>query len=348
MTHQTENNRPLRGALIGFGNVAVHAHLPLWQESNHFRIEAVLEPDPERIQLAKALLPEARIYSEVEALLADNGLDFVDICTPPCFHADLALKACRSGLHVFCEKPLVTKLESLSEIQQAAEERGRVIFTVNNWKYAPLWMRVDELLRQTRIGTIRSISLRVLRPPGSGGGVSNWRRLAEVAGGGILLDHGWHHLYLILSAMKKLPLSISAKMGTSQTEDPDLEEVVDLVMRFETGEAWLHLSWRASFRQNFGTLQGDKGTLFINDDHLLLCANGLPPTRYDFAEALSKSSHHVEWMRPVRDNFHREILDPDARGVNLIESSRCARLIQLAYQSHREGSRFIDVDSLLG
>ncbi|MBW2147509.1 MAG: Gfo/Idh/MocA family oxidoreductase [Deltaproteobacteria bacterium] len=338
-----KHSPPLRGAIIGFGNVAIHAHLPLWLKSNHFRIDAVVEPLPERARVAMDVLPEARIYSGIEPLVAENDLDFVDICTPPCFHADLMLESCRSGLHVFCEKPLVTSLESLHKIQEAADEFQRVIFTVNNWKHAPLWSKAVELIRENRIGTVRSILLTVLRPSNSGGGATNWRKCAEIAGGGILLDHGWHHFYLILSVINESPLSISARMEYSQVNGPGLEETVDVVLRFRDAEARLQLTWRASYRQNYGTITGEQGTIVINDNHLILYADGLPPTRYDFAEALSGGSHHLDWMKPVIEDFHREILEVDARGANFMECKYCAQLTYLAYKSHREGSCFIPV-----
>jgi predicted dehydrogenase len=338
---------PLRGAILGFGNVAEHAHLPVWQRNSHFRIDAVLEPHPGRARLARTLLPGARIYSDIEPLLAGSDLDFVDICAPPCFHADLAVKACRAGLHVFCEKPLVTSLESLRQIEQAARGFERVIFIVNNWKYAPLWTKAIELVHSNRIGVVRSISLTVLRPPHSGGGVSNWRKCAEIAGGGILVDHGWHHLYLILSVIKEVPVFILARMEHSQESGPNLEEVVDVTMGFPNAEAKLHLTWRAMHRRNYGTLKGEKGTLFINDDHLILCADGFPPARYDFPEGLSAASHHPEWMKPVVEDFHREIIDVEMRGANLIEGKWCAQLLHLAYQSQREGSRPVKVSDLI-
>lgn len=337
---------PLRGAIIGFGNVARHAHLPAWRQDDHFRIVAVVEPDPEQAKLAGELLPEALVYPEIDPLLTEKALDFVDICTPPCFHGDLILKACTAGLHVFCEKPLVTSLESLRRIERAAREFGRVIFTVNNWKYAPLWIKASELIHSKRVGVVRSISLTALRPPHSGGGVSNWRRCAEVAGGGILLDHGWHHLYLIFSMMGESPFYVSATMEHSQANDPHLEETVDLVMTFPSGRVSLLLTWQASCRRNQGVITGDEGKLFINDDHLILCANGCPPERYDFLEPLSGGSHHPEWMKPVMEEFLREVQDIRARGANWVEARLCAELTHLAYQSHREGSRFIPVGDL--
>ena len=166
MTENTGNVRaPLRGAIIGLGNAAVYAHLPVLQMSEDFSIDAIVEPVPERAEIGRRLLPQARIYPDMEALLSEDAVDFVDICTPPCFHAEFVLAACRSGLHVLCEKPLSVCTERLREIQQLAEQTQRVVFTVNNWKYAPLWARTTELIQENRIGAIQSISLNVLRPP---------------------------------------------------------------------------------------------------------------------------------------------------------------------------------------
>ncbi len=333
----------LRGAIIGFGNVAIHAHLPAWRSDPRFKIEAVVEPHSGQAKLARDLLPGSRVYSEIEPLLAENELDFVDICTPPCFHEELILKACREGLHVFCEKPLVISPERLQEVERTARDFNRVIFTVNNWKYAPLWTKVIELVHSNRIGAVRSLSLSVLRPSQSGGGVTDWRRSAEAAGGGILLDHGWHQIYLILSMTREPPLSISARLDCAQGPGPFLEEAVDLMMQFTGGEAKLHLTWKASHRRNDGLIRGEAGTLFINDDHLILCADNRPSVRYDFPEALSGGSHHPEWMKPVIEGFLHEVEDAGTRGTNLAEARWCTELTRLAYQSDREGSRLIPV-----
>ena len=166
MAETTGNVRPpLRGAIIGLGNAAVYAHLPAWRRSEGFSIEAIVEPMPERAEIGRKLLPRAPIYPDLEALFSEKVVDFVDICTPPCFHTELVETAYGSGLHVMCEKPLLIPAQRLKEIQQSAGQTSGVIFTVNNWKYAPLWVKVAELIREDRIGTIKSISLNVLRPP---------------------------------------------------------------------------------------------------------------------------------------------------------------------------------------
>lgn len=338
----TENagkvHTPLRGAIIGLGNVAVHAHLPVWERSGVFTIEAFVEPSSERVGLGRTLLPQARAYPTLEALLADGGVDFVDICTPPCYHADLALAACDAGLHVFCEKPLTISPERLEDIQRAADQTQRVVFTVNNWKYAPIWLQLRSLVEEGRIGTVRSLVLEVLRSPNSGGGLSDWRKCMEVAQGGILIDHGWHNLYLILSLLNELPLSMEVSMESPSGSSGGLEETVDLRMRFRKAEARLHLTWQAACRRNHGIVTGDLGSILINDDHLLLHSGDSTPVRFDFSEALSKGSHHTAWMEPVVENFGREIMEDGHRGTNLTEARWCARLIDLAYRAGRQAS----------
>ncbi|MFZ2447130.1 MAG: Gfo/Idh/MocA family oxidoreductase [Syntrophobacteraceae bacterium] len=330
------NGTILRGAIIGFGNAAVNAHLGGWRKSDRFRIDAVVETQPERAALARELLPAARVHASIEDLLALESLDFVDICTPPRYHDELVLKACRAGLHVFCEKPIAISPDGLAQIHDAARKSERVVFTVNNWKYAPIWVKTAELIREGRIGAVRSVSMDVFRRPGSGGGLSDWRRCPEQAGGGILIDHGWHNLYLILSLIGEDPLSISARMQCAPGNESFLEEVVDLELGFRKAEVRLHLTWRADRRGNSGIIVGEKGTLHMNDDHLILDCGDAPSLCFNFDETLSAGSHHPEWMDPVVDHFGREIEDPEHRGSNLAEAMRCAKLIRLAYRSYRE------------
>src|ERR1700730_7524976 len=44
-------------------------------------------------------------HRDFRALLADDAIDVVDICTPPALHAGMILEAVQAGMHVICEKP---------------------------------------------------------------------------------------------------------------------------------------------------------------------------------------------------------------------------------------------------
>ncbi|MBF0477655.1 MAG: hypothetical protein HQK59_17880, partial [Deltaproteobacteria bacterium] len=62
MPEHNSPGRPLRGAVIGFGNVAINAHVPLWQQNPNFDIEAVVESSPARAALVSQVLPGATVY----------------------------------------------------------------------------------------------------------------------------------------------------------------------------------------------------------------------------------------------------------------------------------------------
>ena len=109
-------------------------------------------------------LAPIRTYATPEALLeSESGLDFVDIVTPPHLHGRQTIAALERGLHVLCEKPLSLASEELEEASRLARKRGRVIFPVHNWKYAPLFRKLSELVRARAVGSIRHIEWHTLR-----------------------------------------------------------------------------------------------------------------------------------------------------------------------------------------
>lgn len=59
-------------------------------------------------------------------LLAKKDIDAVIIATPDHWHAKISISAMRAGKHVYCEKPMVQKIEQGSEVLKAARESGKV------------------------------------------------------------------------------------------------------------------------------------------------------------------------------------------------------------------------------
>jgi len=170
----------LRGAVIGFGNVAIHGHLPGWLGRPDVRIVAAADARPGQRAECDARLPGARWYDSPDDLLAGEPLDFVDICTPPSSHAPIIWSALGRGLHVLCEKPLVSSHGDLARVTSAATSAARVLHTVHNWHHAPMLSLTDELIRQGEIGQVQRIvweTLRV-RPATAGDGSGLGRRAA--------------------------------------------------------------------------------------------------------------------------------------------------------------------------
>lgn len=296
----------LRGAIVGFGAVAAEGHIPGWATRPEIQIVAVCDPVAERRHHGLRILKGVRVYDDLGLMLDGERPDFVDVASPPAFHAGAARTALESGAHVLVEKPLCLGLEELEALVELARLRGRVLMCVHNWKHAPVYRRAFELIVSGRLGTVREITLERLRtgPAGGDGPGARWRRDAAL-GGGILIDHGWHALYLSQWLMGgATPALVSARLGGNH--DGGAEEEADLQLAFAGDRhAAIHLSWHAVARRTSASIRGDLATLELQGNSLRLTdAQGC----YDLAVTdVADDSYHAAWFGSLAGDFELAI-----------------------------------------
>jgi predicted dehydrogenase len=340
-----------KGAMIGFGNIAEKGHWPAYAKASagnpnspDIEIVAVMDPSPSRQEAARALKSDIRTYSSTAELYKSEKLDFVDICTPPSSHAALALEALDHDVHVLCEKPLVLKEQDYLSLAQAMKAHQRAVYTVHNWKCAPIIQRALSIIREGRIGPVWHVELFVLRDnvcKGTAQVQEDWRTDPSVSGGGILVDHGWHAFYLLTSFIGADPQAILSKMLFSENGS-GLEEAVQALVQFPEADGYIHLTWRAKMRRNAINIQGLNGTLLVDDDRILLNARDGVHEELPFA-ALSAGSHHADWFESVLTDFVGEMKDPAQRGKNFREAGWCFALTSAAYMSNLQGFKSVEV-----
>ncbi len=325
--------RKIRGAIVGFGRVAAEAHVPGFLRAPGFEIVAVVDPAPEQLAAAGQALPGVHAYPDLAALAAaGEKIQFVDVATPPRFHAPAVADALGRGWHVLCEKPLALGVKEVEELRRAAKRSGHALFTVHNWKYAPILRRLHGLLRAGTIGEFREIDWTVLRQgPPQGAAEAGWRLDREQAGGGILMDHGWHAFYLMQFLTGRAPRGVTATIASER--GLPVEDSADCEIDFEGVVAKLRFRWGGSERRTFGVVRGPLGSIEIEDDRLTVRVHERPEEATRFAPPISASSYHPEWFPPLLEDFRAEILQPDRRGRNLAEAIVCAELMSAAYAS---------------
>jgi predicted dehydrogenase len=315
----------LRGAIIGFGAVAEHGHTPAYTRSTELEIIAVVDPTEERRDVARRCFPGATILTAIAQL--PDGIDFVDICTPPSRHAEVILSALARGWNVLCEKPLVLDLAELEQVRTLAAEAERAVVPVHNWKYAPIIRRATEALRADAVGTLREIEIDTLRIEDCAAADPNnpnWRRDPALAGGGILMDHGWHAIYLARHWFGEDPAEIEVELHRSAI---GIEDEARLTLHFPTGRAKIFLTWRAESRRNTIRLNGDRGTIAIEDDVLKIGAEVIP-----FQSALSAGSHHADWFAAMLPDVIDSFRSPAKARAEFDEAAVCLSTIRRAYQ----------------
>lgn len=328
--------KTLRGALVGFGQVAEKAHAAAFSRTPELQIAAVADASPERLKAAQQLLPGAKAYPDFDALLAaEKDLDFAVIATPPAAHGAQVLAALKAGLHVLCEKPVTLAVDQYEAIKREAAAAGRAVCTVHNWAYSPQWTKIFSLIEGGTIGDVRHVELHALRTKPAGSALpGDWRTDAAVAGGGILMDHGWHNFYLLYRVLKGMPTRLTARLGGAQKGGVEDEALVFL--EYADATAFLHLSWRSALRSNVAFFFGSKGNLELHDGHLLLQTEK-GEERIDFPEKLSAGSAHPDWTAALLKDFAAAVGDPAHRLRNIEEAGFCLKMINRVYLSVRVG-----------
>jgi predicted dehydrogenase len=337
--------RARAGAIIGFGNVAANGHLPVWRARGDFRIVAVADAAPARRALAARLLPGIRTYAHHDDLLRHERLDFVDIATPPAWHAPAIIAAAHAGVHVLCEKPVTASRQEYRSVRGAISAAGVVLHTVHNWKYSEAFLTVRQLLAAGSLGRLNTISFDTARNGCASSSGDNWRVQASVAGGGILVDHGWHTFYLLLALAEEQPSRIRATLARNRYVDAEVEDTALCSIDFPSLAAEIRLTWAATERRTRWRFVGDDGELLIDDDQVVMQGKAARHAQR-LTTALSAGSHHPEWFDGVVDSFRNELDHPGARGTNQAEAEWCLLMLNLAYASDAQDSLPLEVPQL--
>lgn len=321
-------------------------------------IIAVADICEERRMAAALALPKARIYADHKELLAKENVDIVDISTPPCDHASITLDALRAGAHVLCEKPLATSTAQAREMMLEAQKQKRVLFPCHNYKHAPVVKVIEDAISSGRLGEITSVTLQTFRNTHAKGVKewrTDWRRDFKSSGGGIGMDHGSHTFYLTFSWLKGFPKSVSATALTL-CKEWDTEDNLTATLEFPGGKyAHSTLSWTAGMRKVIYTIQGTKGGIVVNDDEAEISL-GFPHTGSHEGTGDHKvekftiesdwmDASHTKWFLSMFDKFLGCIEKNEFINDEIKESYLCVESIEKCYQSGRQGSQRLPIDS---
>lgn len=341
----------LRAGLVGYGWMAQNGHAPFYKNANDVELLAVADACQLRRQAAERDFPGVRTYPDAAQMLAGESgrLDFVDVATPPCDHAAIAILCLGHGLHVLCEKPHATSAAAAANMLDTAARHERVLFPCHNYKHAPVIRTVARLLAEGHIGKVHQVTLQTFRNTHARGVPEwrpDWRREHRYSGGGIAMDHGSHTFYLALDWLGGSPSAVTAKM--TSTGKHDTEDTFSCSVTMPAGVAVAHLTWTAGVRRVEYTLHGERGAISVRDDDVELAVMGPPlaggngaatwTTRKEAVASDWMDASHVTWFASLFAQFQTAIAAGDWVGAEARQALTSVRLIETAYASARHGS----------
>jgi predicted dehydrogenase len=152
-------------------------------------------------------------FGSYEEMLASDLIDAVYIPLPTAQHVEWSIKAANAGKHVLCEKPIALNADQIDQLIEARDRNNVLITEAYMVAYAPVWLKVRELLKAGAIGTLKQVQgcfTYFNRDP------NNMRNRPELGGGG-LPDIGVYPTISTRFVTGKEPLRIQA----TTERDPD-------------------------------------------------------------------------------------------------------------------------------
>ena len=148
-------------------------------------LAAIAEPFDANRAAAQVAHPTAAIYSDYRQMLAEAGLDAVDIVMPSHLHYAAARAVLDSGRHLLLEKPMCLRLEDCDDLIARAGAAKKHLAIGHEFRLSSLWGKVKEMVDDGAIGEPRYCLIELWRNPyrqGTGG----WRYSLEQVGNWIL------------------------------------------------------------------------------------------------------------------------------------------------------------------
>ena len=335
------------------------AYIERVKNMHDVEIVAICDICPERIIDVPA---GVKFYTDYKKLLNDETeLDFLDISTHAADHYQIAKDAMMRGLHVLCEKPLVTTIEDADDLIQTAVFYKRVLFPCHNYKHAPVVTAIRDVIASEKVGRIHSVTINTFRNThavGTKEWIPDWRRTLKYSGGGIAMDHGSHSLYLAFDWLGGYPRSVTASALNYASLKYDTEDNFSASFEFERGHANLQLSWTAGVRKVISAIQGDKGAITVDDDRIQLAVmanceneNSSHKAEWTMENYIVPSdwmdSSHTAWFNTMFDQFKMAIMNNDFKNKEIMDAYYCVHSIVKAYDSINANSTKMYIENSL-
>ena len=250
----------LKIGIIGCGGIA-GLHANAYKLNPNTSLVAFCDIIPGRAQefATKKKLPDARCYTDIKDMFANEQLDAVSVCTYNVTHAECAIYAMEHGAHVLLEKPMSVTLDEGVAMMRAEKKTGKILSHGFQPRYAPLTRQLCEVVRSGRLGDIYYIQT----GGGRRHGIPNSTFIEKrTAGIGAIGDIGCYAIDLALNPLGyPTPLTVTANKSDffgksekySAPEDAARFDVDDFASAYVRLEGGLVMDFRISWAMNMNT-----------------------------------------------------------------------------------------------
>jgi predicted dehydrogenase len=280
-------------------------------------------------------------FGSYEEMLSSGEIDAVYIGLPNHLHAEWSIKSLLAGVHVLCEKPFTTSLDSVDRMIAASHKSGCALAEAFMYRHHPQTKLISQLIHDGKLGEISLIRGTFnfkLGDKGRKPDSLNVRMVPEY-GGGCLWDVGIYPLSYAQFLMGSPPDWV---FGSQVLGPTGIDEVFAGQMGYKTaggGEVLAQIS--SSFNTPFHTFMeiiGTEGKLHITRPFTDLNRNA--------QISLTDQKGKIQKIRVPKkslyigevEDIQAAILEKNNPLISLEESKNHVRTALALYQSAQTGN----------
>ena len=236
-------NGRIRFAIIGFDHTHAHNHVKMHLDAGA-KFAAYFTDRQELRAEAADRYPEIRAAETMEEILEDSTIDIVAGAAMPADRAGISIQAMQHGKDVVADKPVVTSLAELDEIERVQRETGRIWCLYSNEHHdRRCTVLAGELVRQGAIGQVfqtTGFGPHTLHPSRRPSWFWN-----KATSGGIIGDIGAHQIeqFLFFTDSQSASIVQSRTGDFSNHDHPDFEDYGEVSIEGDGGIGWFRVDW---------------------------------------------------------------------------------------------------------
>jgi virulence factor len=133
----------LKIGIIGLGDIAQKAYLPVLAEKGDIDFH-LFTRDLSKLEYLARKYRFSHLHSSLDSLLSSEIKGaFVHSSTES--HYEIVKKLLHAGIHVYVDKPISYEFDQAKELTELAEEKGLILMTGFNRRYAPVYKQLADL-----------------------------------------------------------------------------------------------------------------------------------------------------------------------------------------------------------
>jgi predicted dehydrogenase len=143
----------LKVGIIGYGRTAEGLHGPALADSRDFRVTAVCDIEPDRVELARRRF-DCAVYEDYRRMLSDEALDLVVVLTRSDQHCAMGCDGLAAGVHTLITKPWAVNAAEARRLVEAGERSSGLLLPWLPSRWGGPLLRLRELLAEGAIGEV--------------------------------------------------------------------------------------------------------------------------------------------------------------------------------------------------